>query len=157
MENLLLAKLYMNEQQHNSEHKANATDNNVGDAQERILAAQQRGSGYDHALGAFKFRHRIVWNKRKCKISFFKKFEWNTYCIRRTTCSCPWLRPLHRIFASDWHDGTISERWATLRCASKRWDLRSVEQIWVKLSFYVGCPKYLIFYCCLLTFINWFI
>lgn len=58
----------MNEKQHNSQNEAHTTNDNVGNAQERILATQQRSGRYNHALGTIEFGHRIIWKEDKYKM-----------------------------------------------------------------------------------------
>lgn len=65
----ILSALDMDEQQHYAQHQTNAPDNDVGDAQEWILATQQRRRGQDHLFRALKVHNGVFWNAN-VKVSF---------------------------------------------------------------------------------------
>lgn len=50
----ILAALDVDEEQHDAQHETDAAHHNVGDAQERILAAQQRRRRQNHLLRALE-------------------------------------------------------------------------------------------------------
>lgn len=56
---LLFATLDVNHQQDDAQQQTDAADDDVGEAEERILATQQRGRREDDLLGAIEFANRI--------------------------------------------------------------------------------------------------
>lgn len=56
-----LAELDVDDQQNYSEDEAHSSDHDVGEPEEWILGAQQRGGGQNHLLGALEHGHRIAW------------------------------------------------------------------------------------------------
>lgn len=55
----ILSALDVDKEQHYAQHQAHAAHDNVGDAQERILTAQQRRRREDHLFGALKVRDGV--------------------------------------------------------------------------------------------------
>lgn len=56
---LRFAALQMDDEQHAAEQETDATDHDVGEAEERVLATQNRGRRQDELLRALELNHRV--------------------------------------------------------------------------------------------------
>lgn len=63
------AVLDVNQQQCDAEHQANAANDDIGDAEEWILATQNGCGGEHHALGAIESGHRVPIVDAQCVVA----------------------------------------------------------------------------------------
>lgn len=63
----------MYEEKSDAEQQADAADDDVSDAEERVLAPEKRCSRQDHAFGSVERAHRIIYKTDVLSSSFSKR------------------------------------------------------------------------------------